>query len=66
MDILYMIVPAYNESENIEKLIDDWYPVVERHNGDGKSRLVVINDGSKDNTYEILQKCAETSLCFSR
>lgn len=60
MDILYMIVPAYNESENIEKLIDDWYPVVERHNGDGKSRLVVINDGSKDNTYEILQKCAET------
>lgn len=55
-----MIVPAYNESENIEKLIDDWYPVVERHNGDGKSRLVVINDGSKDNTYEILQKCAET------
>ena len=60
MDKLYIIVPAYNEAENIEKLIDDWYPVVERHNGDGKSRLVVINDGSKDNTYEILQKCAET------
>lgn len=60
MDILYIIVPAYNEAENIENLIDDWYPVVERHNGDGKSRLVVINDGSKDNTYEILQKCAET------
>lgn len=60
MDILYIIVPAYNEAENIEKLIDDWYPVVECYNGDGKSRLVVINDGSKDNTYEILQKCAET------
>lgn len=60
MEIIYIIVPAYNEAENIEKLIDDWYPVVERHNGDGKSRLVVINDGSKDNTYEILQKCAET------
>lgn len=59
MDKLYMIVPAYNEAENIEKLIDDWYPVVERHNGDGMSRLVIVNDGSKDNTYEIMQKCAE-------
>lgn len=60
MNILYIIVPAYNEAENIEKLIDDWYPVVQRHDGNGKSRLVVINDGSKDNTYEILKKCAET------
>ena len=60
MDILYIIVPAYNESENIKKLIDGWYPVVQSHDGGGKSRLVVINDGSKDNTYEILQKCAQT------
>ncbi|MFR5150156.1 MAG: glycosyltransferase [Ruminococcus sp.] len=34
--------------------------VVERHNDAGKSRLVIINDGSKDNTYELLQKCAAT------
>lgn len=60
MNTLYIIVPAYNEAENIENLINDWYPVVERHNGNGKSRLVVINDGSKDNTYEILQRCAKT------
>ena len=60
MDKLYIIVPAYNEAENIEKLIDDWYPVIERHNGNGESRLVVINDGSKDETYTILKKCAET------
>lgn len=60
MEKLYIIVPAYNEEENIVKLIDDWYPVIERHHGGGESRLVVINDGSKDNTYEILQKCAES------
>ena len=60
MDKLYIIVPAYNEAENIEKLIDDWYPVIERHNGNGESRLVVINDGSKDETYTILKNCAET------
>lgn len=57
---LYIIVPAYNESENIGKLIDDWYPVVERHASEGKSRLVVINDGSKDNTYKIVQEYAKT------
>lgn len=60
MEKLYIIVPAYNEAENIEKLINDWYPVVEKHHGGGKSRLVVINDGSKDDTYEILKKCADT------
>ena len=60
MSSLYIVIPAYIESENIEKTIDQWYPVVERHNDEGNSRLVIINDGSKDNTYELLQKCAAT------
>lgn len=60
MDNLYIVIPAYNESENINQLIDDWYPVIEKYNGDGKSRLVVIDDGSKDNTYEMLKKLSET------
>ena len=60
MSSLYIVIPAYNEAENIERTIDQWYPVVERHNDEGKSRLVIINDGSKDNTYELLQKCAAT------
>lgn len=59
MDKLYIIVPAYNEAKNIGKLIDDWYPVIEEHNEDGTSRLVIINDGSKDNTYEIVQEYAK-------
>lgn len=59
MEKLYIVVPAYNEAENIKKLIDDWYPVVERHNGESASRLVIINDGSKDNTYELVKEYAE-------
>ena len=60
MDKLYIVVPAYNESENIRKLVDDWYPVIEKHDNNGESRLIIINDGSKDYTYEILQELAET------
>ena len=56
MEKLYIIIPAYNEEENIESLIKDWYPVIEKYNGNGEARLVIINDGSKDNTYEILKK----------
>ena len=53
MDTLYIVIPAYNESENIKRTIEEWCPVVEKHNGGGASRLVIINDGSRDDTYEI-------------
>ena len=59
MKVLYIIMPAYNEEQNIENVIVDWYSIVEKYNGNGKSRLVVIDDGSKDRTYEIVKKCAE-------
>lgn len=59
-DVLYMIIPAYNESANIAQLVDDWYPVIEAHDGAGKSRMVIIDDGSKDDTFAILEKLAES------
>lgn len=62
MDKLYIIIPAYNEEETIKQVIDDWYPVVERIGND--SRLVIINDGSKDHTYEIIQRYAAAHPCL--
>ena len=59
MDKLYIVIPAYNEEENISAVVEDWYPVIEKHHGDGESRLVIIDDGSKDRTYEILKACAQ-------
>ncbi|HHX13170.1 MAG TPA: glycosyltransferase family 2 protein [Clostridiales bacterium] len=54
MNRLYIVIPAYNEEENIEAVIKDWYGIVEKI-GNG-SKLVIIDDGSKDNTYPILQE----------
>lgn len=49
---LYIIIPAYNEEANIENVVSEWYAVVDKIGND--SRLVVIDDGSKDSTYRIL------------
>lgn len=59
MEKLYIVIPVYNEEENIRQVIEDWYPVVEKHNGNGQSRLVLIDDGSKDKTYSIIEECAQ-------
>ena len=55
---LYIIIPAYNEEATIEKVLEDWYPVVSGHDGGGRSRLVVIDDGSRDRTAEIVRAFA--------
>ena len=52
MSKLYVVIPAYNEEENIENVAKAWHKVVEAV---GKERrLVIINDGSKDHTFEKL------------
>ena len=57
MDKLYIVIPAYNEEENIKAVINDWYPIVDKI-GNG-SRLVIIDDGSKDMTYSIIKEQAD-------
>lgn len=57
-DMLYIVIPAYNEEETIESVVNDWYPIVEKIGNN--SKLVIIDDGSKDQTYSLLQKLADT------
>ncbi len=63
-DILYIVMPAYNEEDNIKSTLDAWYPVIEKYNANGMSRLVAVNDGSKDNTYQIMQEYASNHPLF--
>jgi glycosyltransferase involved in cell wall biosynthesis len=54
MDKLYIVIPAYNEEENIETVVREWHDVADKINGG--SRIVVIDDGSKDSTYAKLKE----------
>lgn len=57
MGSLYLIIPAYNEEENIDAVARDWHAVAVKCGP--SSRLVIIDDGSKDATYEKLMKLKE-------
>lgn len=46
-------MPAYNEEDNLEKVLNDWYPIIEKMNE--KSRLVIADSGSTDSTHNILE-----------
>ena len=63
MNKLFIVIPAYNEEETIRQVIDDWYPVVEKTGTE--SRLVIIDDGSRDSTFRVLKEAEEThpKLC---
>lgn len=54
MDSIFVVMPAYNEQENIETVVKQWYSVLEGKSSD--SRLVVADSGSTDNTHKILKK----------
>ena len=67
MDKIYFIIPAYNEEETIKSVVEEWYQVVEKliqQGADPESKLVIINDGSKDNTYKVMQELAESRPHF--
>ncbi len=54
METLYIIIPTYNEEENIKNVVADWHGVLKLAGED--SKLVVIDDGSKDNTLSVLKQ----------
>ena len=49
---LLIIIPTFNEEKIIKKVIKDWIKVTRKIN----SKIIVINDGSTDQTLKILKK----------
>lgn len=52
-EILYIVMPAYNEEENIKDTVRQWYPILKGKNEE--SRLVIADSGSTDSTHIIVE-----------
>ena len=68
-NILYIVVPCYNEQEVLPETSKRLREKVQtlRQSGkiDADSRILFVNDGSKDATWEMIQKLHEEKSVFS-
>jgi len=59
-EILYMVVPCYNEEEVLhetsKRLKEKYQSLIQRNLISPESRVVFVNDGSKDKTWSIIQE----------
>lgn len=53
---LAIVIPVYNESGCIEEVIKSWGNFIKSYLKERTFIIIVINDGSKDNTAQILDK----------
>ena len=57
--ILYLVVPCYNEEEVIitsaQKMKDKMQGLINKGIISSKSKIMFVNDGSKDKTWEIIE-----------
>ena len=64
-----MVVPCYNEeavlSETSKRLKEKLEGLISQNNVSQNSRILFVNDGSKDKTWEIIQKLHQEDKIFS-
>ena len=58
LNTISIAAPAYNEGETIYHLVDGWVNYLRDHFKPGDYEIVVCDDGSADNTWELLCRLA--------
>ena len=75
MSLLSIIVPCYNEEESIIAFYEEFISVYDnsiiKYNPEIEYELILVNDGSKDNTLKLLKELASNDanvkyISFSR
>ena len=65
---LYMVIPCYNEQEVLHEtarqLKEKMESLKSRNMISDKSRIVFVNDGSKDNTWQIIEELHQSDSIF--
>ena len=66
---LYVVIPCYNEEEVLEETTKQLKKKIEKLIKDkkisGKSKVMYVNDGSKDNTWSLIKKINEKEPLFT-
>ena len=62
-DILYLVVPCYNESgilnDSVSRLRSELAELIREFDLSGESRILLVDDGSTDNTWELIRENSE-------
>ena len=65
---LYMVVPCYNEQEVLpetsKRLLEKLQSLVLKNKIADNSRIMFVNDGSKDQTWSMIKGLCEENLCL--
>ncbi len=68
MPVLYLVLPCYNEeevlSETAKRLKERLEKLIESGRCDKGSRILFVDDGSKDKTWEIIRELFSRHECF--
>lgn len=68
-EILYLVIPCYNEEavlhETARQLKEKITSMISKDIISEKSRIMFVNDGSKDSTWDIIQELHEQDKIFS-
>ena len=63
LPLLYIVIPCYNEEKVLpitsEMFLKELNELIEKEKIDSNSRILFVNDGSKDNTWDIIKKLTE-------
>jgi len=67
-NVLYLVIPCYNEEEVLpetaSRLLKKMSSLMGQNKIDEKSRIIFVNDGSKDRTWEIIRELHRKDKMF--
>lgn len=68
-EILYLVIPCYNEEEVLietsSRLLEKMNSMIENRYISEESKILFVNDGSKDKTWDIIENLYEKNKIFS-
>ncbi len=67
-NVLYLVIPCFNEEavlpETASRLLEKMHSLMRQNKIDKKSRVIFVNDGSRDRTWEIIRALHEKEKMF--